>query len=315
MSKLGLVFAGGGGRGAYQIGVWRALREYGLDRRVCAVSGTSVGALNAALFAQGDLAVAESVWEQISPAQIFVSTGEKDDLGARGESLPLGAGTSCACLLRGMCPHAPAAPAPSSPQGLAVSASLLPLTLRIGRSTLVQYAATRLAEGMISNEGLGEMIAQALDPSRLAASPVRCYATCYRICPGFGVDRYLLGRRGGAFDRAVLLASAAIPIMFPVVQVDHRFYWDGGIPKLGDNVPVAPAYQDGCCDAILVVHLSEEPPAPQGQFPKSKLIDLFPSKPLGGPTSTLDFTGRGARFRLDLGYRDGLDLLGRQFPL
>ena len=29
MLKLGLVFAGGGGKGAYQIGVWKALRETG----------------------------------------------------------------------------------------------------------------------------------------------------------------------------------------------------------------------------------------------------------------------------------------------
>ncbi len=315
MSKLGLVFAGGGGRGAYQIGVWRALREYGLDRRVCTVSGTSVGALNAALFAQGDLSIAESVWEHISPAQILLPPVENRGWKEGGESLSFGQENGCACLLRGMCPTSAADPAPSTPQALAVSASLLPLTLRIGRSTLAQYAATCLAEGMISNEGLGEMIDQALDLTRLSASPVRCYATCYRICPGFGIDRYLLGRRDGAFDRAVLLASAAIPILFPVVQVDHRFYWDGGIPKLGDNVPVAPAYQDGCCDSILVVHLSEGAPAPRGQFPKSKLIDLFPSKPLGGPASTLDFTGRGARFRLDLGYRDGLALLGQQFPL
>lgn len=45
----GLVFCGGGGRGAYQIGVWQALRERGLDKYTAAVSGASVGALNAAL--------------------------------------------------------------------------------------------------------------------------------------------------------------------------------------------------------------------------------------------------------------------------
>jgi NTE family protein len=49
--KIGLVFSGGGGKGAYEIGVWKAFKEYGIDKYVCAVSGTSVGALNAALFA------------------------------------------------------------------------------------------------------------------------------------------------------------------------------------------------------------------------------------------------------------------------
>ena len=47
---LGLVLAGGGGKGAYQVGVWKALSEYGLAQRVTVISGTSVGALNGALF-------------------------------------------------------------------------------------------------------------------------------------------------------------------------------------------------------------------------------------------------------------------------
>ena len=50
--KKGLVLAGGGSRGAYQIGVWQALRE--LDFQIQAVAGTSVGALNAAMVAQED---------------------------------------------------------------------------------------------------------------------------------------------------------------------------------------------------------------------------------------------------------------------
>ena len=42
MNGVGLVFAGGGGKGAYQIGVWKALREVGLDNKVTAVSESSV---------------------------------------------------------------------------------------------------------------------------------------------------------------------------------------------------------------------------------------------------------------------------------
>ncbi|UOB72454.1 patatin-like phospholipase family protein [Pseudoalteromonas sp. APM04] len=36
MAKLGLVFSGGGGKGAYEIGVWKALNEFGIESpRVC----------------------------------------------------------------------------------------------------------------------------------------------------------------------------------------------------------------------------------------------------------------------------------------
>lgn len=40
--EYGLVFDGGGARGAYQIGAWRALSEAGV--KISAVAGTSVGA-------------------------------------------------------------------------------------------------------------------------------------------------------------------------------------------------------------------------------------------------------------------------------
>lgn len=48
---IGLVLSGGGAKGAFQAGVWKAMCELGLARRVRAISGTSVGALNAAAFA------------------------------------------------------------------------------------------------------------------------------------------------------------------------------------------------------------------------------------------------------------------------
>lgn len=87
MKKIGLVLAGGGGKGAYQIGVWKALREYGIDKNIHAVAGTSVGALNAALFAQGDLAKAEHVWLNISPEKILTIDPTKF-LNAAAKKLP-----------------------------------------------------------------------------------------------------------------------------------------------------------------------------------------------------------------------------------
>ena len=69
-NDIGLVLCGGGGRGAYQIGVWKALHERGFDRNITAVSGTSVGALNAALFACGDLSLAENIWTSLRQSDI-----------------------------------------------------------------------------------------------------------------------------------------------------------------------------------------------------------------------------------------------------
>ena len=73
--SIGLVFSGGGGKGAYEIGVWKALDHFGITPNIGGVSGASVGALNAALFAQGDLATAEAVWRSISPEAVMTLNG------------------------------------------------------------------------------------------------------------------------------------------------------------------------------------------------------------------------------------------------
>lgn len=62
--NIGLVLDGGGGKGAYQLGVWKALNETGLSERIAQVSGASVGGLNAALMVKGDYDLAERIWLQ-----------------------------------------------------------------------------------------------------------------------------------------------------------------------------------------------------------------------------------------------------------
>ena len=56
--KIGLVLSGGGAKGAYEVGVWAALEQLGLTGSIDGIIGSSVGALNAVLFALGDLAFA-----------------------------------------------------------------------------------------------------------------------------------------------------------------------------------------------------------------------------------------------------------------
>ena len=65
----GLALEGGGAKGAYQIGAWKALREAGI--RFSAVSGTSVGALNGAMIVMDDLEKAENVWNNIHFSQVM----------------------------------------------------------------------------------------------------------------------------------------------------------------------------------------------------------------------------------------------------
>ncbi|MCB5951192.1 patatin-like phospholipase family protein [Enterococcus sp. BWT-B8] len=64
-----LVLGGGGARGAYQIGVWQALKELEIPFEL--ITGTSVGALNGALIIQDDFERAKEMWEKIETKKIL----------------------------------------------------------------------------------------------------------------------------------------------------------------------------------------------------------------------------------------------------
>ena len=65
----GLVLEGGGARGAYQIGAVKALQELGIE--IKGIAGTSIGAINGAMIAQGDLERAYEIWANISLSKVF----------------------------------------------------------------------------------------------------------------------------------------------------------------------------------------------------------------------------------------------------
>lgn len=74
---LALVLGGGGARGSYQIGVWKALRE--LDIKADIITGTSVGAINGAMIAQGEYERALDLWMNIENKMVFGGIYEEDD--------------------------------------------------------------------------------------------------------------------------------------------------------------------------------------------------------------------------------------------
>ena len=76
MLNRGLVLGGGGSRGAYEIGVWRAARELKIDFDV--VTGTSIGALNGALVVQGDYDFAVDMWENMNYEAVMTNVKAED---------------------------------------------------------------------------------------------------------------------------------------------------------------------------------------------------------------------------------------------
>lgn len=82
-TKTALVLGGGGARGAYEIGVWQALRE--LDITIDMVTGTSVGALNGAVVVQDAFDPAVELWKELTAKMVF---GFDLDLDFTAKSIP-----------------------------------------------------------------------------------------------------------------------------------------------------------------------------------------------------------------------------------
>ncbi len=69
MSNYGLVLSSDGSKSSFEIGAWKALREF--DINIAGVSGSFVGALNAALIAQGDFERAVRFWRNVATKDLF----------------------------------------------------------------------------------------------------------------------------------------------------------------------------------------------------------------------------------------------------
>lgn len=91
--RVALVLSGGGSRGAYEAGACQALAELGIDIDI--ITGTSVGAINAAMMTQGDLELATSLWKEMETHMVFdVPEGSQPFDYAKEIVFNHGAGTS-----------------------------------------------------------------------------------------------------------------------------------------------------------------------------------------------------------------------------
>ena len=80
MPQKALVLAGGGARGSYQVGVWRALTELGWRPGI--ITGTSVGSLNGAMFALDLYETARDMWLTIRSKDVMELPEDNADLSA-----------------------------------------------------------------------------------------------------------------------------------------------------------------------------------------------------------------------------------------
>jgi len=224
---IDLALQGGGSHGAFTWGVLDRLLEE-KQVRIAGISGTSAGAMNAAVLADGWVdgaadgarAALERFWQRVSQAAAL-------------------------------------SPLQRSP--------LDRLMGRWSLDTSPAYLAMDLMSRVFSPYDLNRsgfnplrgILAEIVDFDRLARSPIKLFVTATKVRTGRG--RIF---RNGEITPDVLLASACLPTMYQAVEIDGEAYWDGGYVG---NPTITPLVRESDAhDTILVqINPTERPETPR----------------------------------------------------
>jgi NTE family protein len=223
---IDLALQGGGSHGAFTWGVLdRLLEEPKL--RIAAISGTSAGAMNAAVLAdgwveggaQGAREALEKYWRRVSRAAAM-------------------------------------SPLQRSP--------LDRLMGRWSLDTSPVYVAMDLMSRVLSPydlnplgfNPLSSILSESIDFERLSRSPILLFITATNVRTGRG--RIF---RNGEITVDVLLASACLPTMFRAVEIDGDQYWDGGY---AGNPTITPLVRESDAHDTILIQINPrerlEPP-------------------------------------------------------
>lgn len=279
-SKTAIVFSGGGARGAYSAGVALAFKK--CQRYPAIVSGTSVGALIAAMVVCGEEEKLVEVWKTLTPRHVYRK--------------------------------------------------------RRTLNFLLSFVSNYVYPGY-SAEPLEDLIKKHVDADKIRKSARHLLVTCYNQTLQ-QVERF---DNHSQFLHSVLLASTALPIIFPPVKMNEYEYVDMG----ATDVPLKPviafgaekiyvilsdhpddyrrAIRNNLDWAIKVMHLAQRDSllldielakrtnlaADGANYKLLELHVIHPSQPLG--LGFLDFHKRHQMDRaIDLGLEDGIRFLTQE---
>jgi NTE family protein len=218
---------GGGAHGAFTWGVLdRLLEEPWL--RIDGISGTSAGAMNAAVLieghadngADGARAALENFWRRVSRAALLS---------------PLRRTPLDVLLGRWTLDHSPVFVA-------------MDLMARL-------FSPYDLSPG--GANPLRDVLAQTVDFDRLAQAPIKLFVTATNVRTGRG--RVF---RNSEITPDVLLASACLPTLFQAIEIDGESYWDGGY---SGNPTITPLVRECSSKDTIVVQINpvERPGLPR----------------------------------------------------
>ncbi len=306
MAKLGLVLSGGGAKGAYHVGVIKALQEMGMQ--IDMISGASIGALNAAVLLSAEnqqqgLNHLEQLWDKLPSVKPIQFKG-------------IGAGTYISLLMASGLKLA-------TPKGFGAS--------------LVNYGVEKLnipLEGFCKQEPLSEMMAEFLNLEHLNRA-VPFYISTYKIKDNekalerfketliaakdflkaevLGLDNqysefYKIQDLSIEEQKNYILASAALPLIFlPQKDGQGNRFVDGGLGgalKSQGNTPITPLIEAGCTH-IIVSHLDQGLLWHRHDFPNTTILEIRPNQSLDMSFARLlDFSQENIERLRTQGYLD-----------
>ena len=237
-----LVLPGGGARGAYQVGVLKAIEEIGSGKRnpFPIICGTSAGAINAAVLAchahefKTGVERLDHFWTTMHCARVYRTDAWTVFKSALQWALSLSLGGRLV----------------ANPKSLLDNE---PLRRFLGETLQIQGLQDAIAQGSL--RGL-----------TITASGYSCASAISFYQGQPEIEPWQRARRHGKAARISvdhLLASAALPLLFPAVRIGNEYFGDGGMRMLA---PLSPAIHLGA-DRILIITTRDEKPDPSPDQP------------------------------------------------
>lgn len=301
--KIGLVLSGGGAKGAYQVGVIKALAE--LNVPIQCVSGASIGALNGAIIAAAsDLNEAGQQLEKLWQALAEKSPVEVNTIAISKKLLSVGSSLFIPGGVPARLATALVAVSLDDNEGIANEEPLYQL--------IDQYfSIERLEKGLDLYASLFKSRGALMDIGQVLLA-----ATNIKETPN--ADFFHIQSLPKEQQVSALLASAAIPLAFAPKEVANEHYSDGGQGGWNTaqgNTPIEPLIRQAHCDLIIVTHLSDGALWNKRDYPNSTILEIRPQHPIAKSKINLmdlfDFSENSINEWIQQGYQDTLRCIGR----
>jgi len=256
--KIGIVLSGGGSRGAYEAGIIHYLRtdlakRMGRQAPIDIITGTSVGAINAAFMAatQED---PRGQAEQMVTAWRALQIEELISLKARD-------------LLRAMKMIMGGDPPPPDPGSFRYGGML-------DTSGLERFVVRHIPwRGIDRNLRERHLHAISVSATHVGSGHTMVFLSSAEPVPREWSRDPFVRHRAAKIGPRHVLASAAIPMLFPSVKIGDEFFTDGGLRQ---NTPMSPAIRLGA-DRLLLISLKHVTPVSDSMAREN--VEAFP-KPL-----------------------------------